>query len=771
MIVINSSTRQFNIPGADMTFGVEADAGSERKYFQCPRYVGNKLDIASSFVRINYRNANGEIDSYLVEDLTVDGDNVTFSWELYPKVTAYKGQIRFVMCVVGPDTKVAWHTTLGTGVVLEGLEPDYAVIQAGTADVVAQLIALVDKQTAAVENKGAEWVRNVQSEGTDQVIAVQTAAQEAQTASVAEIEAKGVNTRESIPEDYTALSEAVDTLNRTRGAAIVCEASGSAVVVNDASDLPMQGLRVFGKTTQRTTVGKNLLNVSEENAICANGYKNYTVNDGTIKITNVALFAFKMPVVYGTGYTISLKKNATETTCHFRVYEYSAEPVAIAGDDPSYIGNPINNACAGVTSVAKNYTPSAENVTWVAVGFYTTQVNTITDFMAELGNQVTEYEPYSGGKPSPSPDYPQELVSLEPVVTVYGKNLLSPNLESKTVYGVSFTVNDDGSITVNGTATQGAYFWCYGTGTQATKQKPLRRGKYTVSGMTTTISGFIIAAAVRASASADRVVLGYGDTEESASFAVTTDTALCDVLVSVSTGTTVDNVTIYPMLEVGDVATEYEAPIAPQTLSTTHTLPGIPVTSGGNYTDSDGQQWICDEVDLERGVYVQRVGKIVFTGTEGGWYLNGSAANGDTRLFQLPYLSYSGTKEKLPKAFCTHVGRAENTFESDNTSFCVYNTGGKSYVRLRHSAADLDEFKSFLVAQHTAETPVTIYYDAGETIETTLSETEIAAYRAMHSNYPNTTVLNDNDAHMVVKYAADTKLYIDNKIAALVGGV
>ena len=167
---------------------------------------------------------------------------------------------------------------------------------------------------------------------------------------------------------------------------------------------------------------------------------------------------------------------------------------------------------------------------------------------------------------------------------------------------------------------------------------------------------------------------------------------------------------------------------------------------------------------------MQRVGKIVFTGTEGGWYLNGSAANGDTRLFQLPYLSYSGTKEKLPKAFCTHVGRAENTFESDNTSFCVYNTGGKSYVRLRHNAADLDEFKSFLVAQHTAETPVTIYYDAGETIETTLSETEIAAYRALHSNYPNTTVLNDSGAHMVVKYAADTKLYIDNKIAALIGG-
>ena len=34
------------------------------------------------------------------------------------------------------------------------------------------------------------------------------------------------------------------------------------------------------------------------------------------------------------------------------------------------------------------------------------------------------------------------------------------------------------------------------------------------------------------------------------------------------------------------------------TLPTPNGLPGIPVTSGGNYTDENGQQWICDEVDL-----------------------------------------------------------------------------------------------------------------------------------------------------------------------------
>jgi hypothetical protein len=47
------------------------------------------------------------------------------------------------------------------------------------------------------------------------------------------------------------------------------------------------------------------------------------------------------------------------------------------------------------------------------------------------------------------------------------------------------------------------------------------------------------------------------------------------------------------------------------TINTPNGLCGILVDTGGNYTDSTGQQWVCDEVDFERGVYVQRIGKIL----------------------------------------------------------------------------------------------------------------------------------------------------------------
>ena len=70
-------------------------------------------------------------------------------------------------------------------------------------------------------------------------------------------------------------------------------------------------------------------------------------------------------------------------------------------------------------------------------------------------------------------------------------------------------------------------------------------------------------------------------------------------------------------LELGTTATAY-SPYREQllTLPTPNGLPGIPVISGGSYTDSTGQQWVCDEMDLERGVKVQRVDKAAFDSTK-----------------------------------------------------------------------------------------------------------------------------------------------------------
>lgn len=82
-------------------------------------------------------------------------------------------------------------------------------------------------------------------------------------------------------------------------------------------------------------------------------------------------------------------------------------------------------------------------------------------------------------------------------------------------------------------------------------------------------------------------------------------------------------------LEYGTAATEYEPYKPAQTLiiPTPGGLPGISVSSGGNYTDENGQQWVTDEVDLEKGVYIKRIEKIAS--------YNNESING-------PYISETG---------------------------------------------------------------------------------------------------------------------------------
>ena len=85
----------------------------------------------------------------------------------------------------------------------------------------------------------------------------------------------------------------------------------------------------------------------------------------------------------------------------------------------------------------------------------------------------------------------------------------------------------------------------------------------------------------------------------------------------VTEGQTYNLTGVKVQLELGTTATAY-SPYREQlfTLPTPNGLPGIPVTSGGNYTDSTGQQWVCDEIDLERGVKVQRMDKAAFDSTK-----------------------------------------------------------------------------------------------------------------------------------------------------------
>ena len=173
------------------------------------------------------------------------------------------------------------------------------------------------------------------------------------------------------------------------------------------------------------------------------------------------------------------------------------------------------------------------------------------------------------------------------------------------------------------------------------------------------------------------------------------------------------------------------------TLSTPGGLPGIPVDSGGNYTDESGQQWICDEIDLKRGKYVQYIKKIILDGTEGSW--------SEREVYA--YGFYTG--ELITKAICNYFPSAQSINDLGQTE-SIYAINSTLLVFTYLSAQDLDEWKIWL-SQH----PVTVYYALATPIETDLTAEEIAAYQALRTYSPTTTVSNDANAWMKVEYLTE----------------
>ena len=204
-------------------------------------------------------------------------------------------------------------------------------------------------------------------------------------------------------------------------------------------------------------------------------------------------------------------------------------------------------------------------------------------------------------------------------------------------------------------------------------------------------------------------------------------------------------------LEIGSEATTYEPPRIPQslTLATPNGLPGIPVTKDGNYTDADGQQWICDEIDLERGKYVQRV---AIEKNNGGWELKPSS---DTpgRFFQHNKLT-NIFSIALKKSLCniasfTSWGAPVN----DKYAFAL-NGHGIYFSPPKGAEITAEELNAKL---NSLSFPVVVVGELATPIERDLTPEEIAAYKALRTYGPTTVVSNDAGAEMEVTYVADRK--------------
>lgn len=188
------------------------------------------------------------------------------------------------------------------------------------------------------------------------------------------------------------------------------------------------------------------------------------------------------------------------------------------------------------------------------------------------------------------------------------------------------------------------------------------------------------------------------------------------------------------------------------TLPTPTGLPGIPVTSGGNYTDPQGQQWICDEVDLERGVKVQRVNAYKFYSSDGFTMEQtslglvrfniaiGNVLNTDTGT-----LTSSALCSALPLGSQGSTYRKANVFTITNMRFYINIGNVASLAELRH---------------YLQQTPMSLTAILATPIEKPLTPAEIVAYKALTAYGPDTVVQAGDGAGVKLEYQRDVNIAI-----------
>ena len=351
--VIDPETRVIDVPEEYQLLGVESDEKVERMYFQCPKIVGDNIDLSKLALRVNFRNANDQKDQYIVDDVEISGDNITFSWLLSRRVTQYKGNVSFIVCAVkasGEEITNEWNTTLATAQVLEGLEADITLPEEDT-DVVKQLIAVATQKITDVQN--ATSSANTAASNAD--IKAQEAANAAE-------DARGVI--DQITKDsylHTTTQTFVDTVKASPtayGNAIPEQIEG--YIKQDTT----KGLQLFdAKTVLSSQIQSKVLTCNNDGSVTLDGEITGSNRNFTIQLSA------------GTYYF-----NEKDKIFH----------TLVNGDD---LWN-------------KPYTFETDTTIkcYIANGEYG---NIKIYPMINKGDSPLSIEPYTGGQPSPNPDYPQ----------------------------------------------------------------------------------------------------------------------------------------------------------------------------------------------------------------------------------------------------------------------------------------------------------------------------------------------------------------------------
>ena len=363
----------------------------------------------------------------------------------------------------------------------------------------------------------------------------------------------------------------------------------------------------------------------------------------------------------------------------------------------------------------------------------------------------------------PTLDSPVELVSIGAKGSIAAK-ILGKNIISDLEY--SSASHDYGTLVASGDTS------AVKKGKQYTISVTLTAAKDTTA-YWNSAAGFF--------ANSEQFVVSAGTKRYSKTFTAIADGNTGKERIFVSKASSGDGVAIKPadfQIELGAVATDYENTEQSVTITSMDGLPGVPMSRMGvhpdSYTGSDGKCWLGDEVDLKRGVRVNRIGTITGADMLRGFVaLNQESDNYNQYTINsvlgavVPGVDNSASTSSPYKALCNclPLGGQVNAGTKED-SFWIYSLNVIVLVLNKTDFPDVESVEMWL-----SNNNVEIQYILKTPVEVALTEAEKAAFAALYTYKPNTTITNDEGAYMAAEYVADTKIYVDGKTgSATVGG-
>lgn len=491
------------------------------------------------------------------------------------------------------------------------------------------------------------------------------------------------------------------------------------------------GIVMQGWTKQAQYEGKNL---------CDRLLRNHA-NNGAV---NNAYRSFDMPCKPNTTYTATIYGGSNNRFGFFSGNGDIEDPQSsYSVSDGRFIA--YNGKLYHFTVT----TTETDNVMWIYLDNADIESLDGTVVQVEEGYNSTPYEPYTGGKPSPNPDYPQEIVSAgkynedtqkwEYEVKLTGKNLLPYGegaLEVGHPYeykGRTYVLNEDGSITIttqgSSESSPGNIFIFGAVGDR--KHYKLPAGKYTVSTFNGNIPNMSIQLEDENGVNTRSVSVGKFELKEHERIAY--------AWLYGAAGTEW-NGTIYPQLEYGGVSTSYEQYKLPQTVTLTS---DIPLTKWDKLEKRNG-----------RWGWAYKSAEIVLDGSE-KWVLYPL-----TEVGTVFYINLENSATAFQTSLCDKYRNVRRIWEpSYNGQFAIYSENdGVTFKYFRPPSADVEtveQWKTWLQSN-----PLKLWYETAEETFVPLSESEQEQMNALHTYYPTTVLSNDCGCNMTLTYKTKKSLEV-----------